>query len=107
MALIQSLKWRLINRIAGKPPPTKTVSIQLVWCCLTSSSCLLAKAKNRLQEAVIQEVFRREHPTVGGGLRAMASSQSLKWRSRNRIAGKPPPTKNGVDPAGLVLFDEQ
>nr|WP_236112629.1 hypothetical protein [Pseudomonas asturiensis] len=107
MALIQSLKWCLINRIAGKPLPTKTVSIQLIWCCLKNKRCVFPKVKNA--SSMRRRLSRRsfaEH-TVGGGLSAIALIQSLKWCLRNRIAGKPPPTKNGVDSVGRVLFEEQ
>ncbi|MBC3954600.1 hypothetical protein [Pseudomonas triticifolii] len=45
MALIQSLKWCLRNRIAGKPPPTQTVLIQVVGCCLKNKSRVFAQAK--------------------------------------------------------------
>ncbi len=51
-----------VDCIAGKPPPTKNVSIQQITCCL-----------------------------IRGGLPAIVEVQSLIDRLNDRIAGKSPP----------------
>ncbi|QHF02099.1 hypothetical protein N015_06615 [Pseudomonas asturiensis] len=109
MALIQSLKWCLINRIAGKPPPTKNA--------VDSAGLAL------FEEQALRVSQGKKPPPVRAGGYPGGLSQSTPDHGR-RLAGdgvdsvaevvpdKPnrrqaASHKNGVDPAGRVLFEEQ
>ncbi|SHN22605.1 hypothetical protein SAMN05216593_11536 [Pseudomonas asturiensis] len=92
--------WR--DRIAGKPPPTKAVSIQPILRHRRPTLLTLNLRAELVQPGlqIVEPAFFndrtlscRKQMTVGGGLPAKALVQLLTGGWRDRIAGKPPPTK--------------